>query len=101
MTDGILQEQHAHYNRLLNGRVETTSSSSYPYAKIGYSHTKVVDSFHPSPDSSSKLRVTTDEKTGAVNDCVVKERLGDLNVYCPRRKVDWRVSVNTETPGPL
>lgn len=97
----FFQEQHAHYNRLLNGRVETTSSSSYPYAKIGYAHTKVVDSFHPSPGSGSKLRVTTDEKTGVVNDCVIKERLGDLNVYCPRRKVDWRVSVNIETPGPL
>ena len=100
-----MQDQHAHFNRLLNGRVETTNTASYPYAKIAYSHTKVIDSFHhhaspPAPSSgSSKLRLTVDEKTGNVKECVVKERIANINIYSPRHKVDWRISVNTETPG--
>ena len=112
LTFFFLQDQHAHFNRLLNGRVETTNTPSYPYARIGYSHTKVVDSFHhyappppqqqqPGPGSSgsSKLRLTVDEKTGNVKECVVKERIANMNIYSPRHKVDWRISVNTETPG--
>ncbi|KAF8315577.1 mRNA capping enzyme [Clavulina sp. PMI_390] len=93
-------EQHAHYNRLLNGRVETTNSSNYPHAKIGYSHTRVVDSFHPSPSPrpNSKLRLTRDERTGAVQECVIKERLGNIDIFCPRHNVDWRISVNVEIP---
>lgn len=43
--------------------------------------------------------MTTDEKTGAVRECVTKTRLADLNIYSPKRKVDWRISINVETPG--
>ena len=28
-----------------------------------------------------------------------KIRLGDLNIYSPKRAADWRVSVNLEVPG--
>jgi len=94
------QEQHAHFNRLLNERVKITNTSTYPYAKIGCSHSKVVDSFHSSGTSGNKLRLTVDERTGNVKASVIKERIANINVYCPRRKVDWRVSVNTETPVP-
>jgi len=90
-------EQHEHFNRLLNGRVETTNSPSYPHARIGYSHSKVVDSFHRH-SSANKLRLTIEEKSGNVKECVIKERIANINVYSPRHKVDWRVSVNTETP---
>jgi hypothetical protein len=45
--------------------------------------------------------VTRDEKTGAVIECMRKIRLGDLNVYSPKREADWRVSVNLEVPGAL
>jgi hypothetical protein len=43
--------------------------------------------------------VTKDERTGEVVECVRKIRLGDLNVYSPKRAADWRVSVNLEVPS--
>jgi polynucleotide 5'-triphosphatase len=43
--------------------------------------------------------MTRDEKSGAIVECVKKIRLGDLNVYSPKRNADWRVSVNVECPG--
>ena len=46
-----------------------------------------------------QIRVTRNEKTGEVRECKRKVRLGDLNIYCPKRLVDWRVSVNVEIPG--
>lgn len=45
------------------------------------------------------MRVTRDEKTGAVLECVRKIRLADLNIYSPKRAADWRISVNLEVPG--
>lgn len=30
-----------------------------------------------------------------------KVRLGNLDIYCPKRNADWRVSVNLEVPGTL
>lgn len=45
--------------------------------------------------------MTRDEKTGEVLECMRKIRLGDLNVYSPKREADWRVSVNLEVPGAL
>ncbi|KAF8879086.1 CYTH-like domain-containing protein [Gymnopilus junonius] len=47
-----------------------------------------------------KIRVTRDTNTGVVVECMRKVRLGDLNVYCPKREADWRVSVNLEIPMP-
>lgn len=32
-------------------------------------------------------------------DAVEKVRLGDLNVYCPGRGLDWRLSCSVERPG--
>lgn len=46
-----------------------------------------------------KIRVTTNEKTGTVLECMRKIRLGDLNIYSPKRDADWRVSVNLEVPS--
>jgi len=59
-----------------------------------------MDSFYPSTSGSDrdKIRVTRDEKTGTVLECMRKIRLGDLNVYSPKREADWRVSVNLEVP---
>ncbi len=79
--------------------MEQTGRDSHKRARIHYSHTKVIDSFHKAPDSASKIRVTTEEKTGSVKECIVKSRVADLNIYCPKRNVDWRISVNTEIPS--
>lgn len=48
---------------------------------------------------AEKIRVTRDEKSGTVVQCVRKIRLGDLNIFSPQRGADWRVSVNLEVPG--
>ena len=71
-----------------------------PELGITYEHLHLVDNFF-APDSGrgEKIRVTRDEKTNQVRACMRKVRLGDLNIYCPKRAVDWRVSVNLEIPG--
>ncbi|KAH9480350.1 mRNA-capping enzyme subunit beta [Psilocybe cubensis] len=117
--------QHKHFNTLLNKLKMESPSGASP---LGYSHLYLIDSFYAfDPSSSSgagasssssssggmgmggggergergeKVRVTTDEKTKAVIECVRKVRLGDLNVYSPKREADWRVSVNLEIPVP-
>jgi len=98
----MTSKQHQHFNVLLNGL--KTSPPSTVLTPLNYTHLYLVDSFYPSPDSSSgpddKIRVTRDERTGEVKECVKKIRLGDLNIYCPKRVADWRISVNIEIPVP-
>jgi len=74
---------------------------SNPGSPIEYAHLKLVDSFYMSDHSHDRdrIRVTRDEKTGIVQEITKKMRLGDLNIYCPKRSADWRVSVNLEVPG--
>jgi len=89
-------------------RFESNMTSTSPpptvLTPLDYTHRYLVDSFYPSPDPSSgpddKIRVTRDERTGEVKECVKKIRLGDLNIYCPKRVADWRISVNVEIPVP-
>jgi polynucleotide 5'-triphosphatase len=67
---------------------------------IEYVHQHLVDSFHETGGGGGgKVRVQRDERTGRVVECVRKTRLADLNVYCPKRQADFRVSVNIEQPG--
>lgn len=92
---------------MLNDRVAFTASSSYTHAPLGAKHTQTVDEFYPLPQSyssshandaygESKLRVSRDERTGQLLECIIKRRLGDLHVLSPKREVDWRISVNVE-----
>ncbi|KAF8073911.1 CYTH-like domain-containing protein [Lyophyllum atratum] len=92
--------QHKHYNSLLNNLKNASTQPSHPASPLGYSHLHLVDSFYPSenPHDRDKIRVTRDEKTGSVIACMRKIRLGDLNIYSPRRAADWRISVNLEVP---
>jgi hypothetical protein len=69
----------------------------FPRTQLAYQHTKLIDSFYPS-SGHEKIRVTTDE-SGRVIECIRKVRLGDLNIYSPKREADWRVSVNLEIPS--
>lgn len=89
--------QHKHFNELLNGLKLSPPSSAT--SSISYTHLRLIDSFYQSPDSRDKIRVTRDEKTGKVEQCVRKVRLGDLDIYSPKRAADWRISVNVEVPG--
>jgi hypothetical protein len=94
----IEKNQHRHFNTLLNELKTTSAQSSHPAAPLGYKHLYLIDSFYPS-DGGEKIRVTREEKTGVVTQCVRKIRLGNLNIYSPKRAADWRVSVNLEVPG--
>jgi len=96
-------KQHEHLNRMLNDRVAFTASTSYAHAPLAARHLVTMDEFftispsHPHNDSGEgKIRVTRDEKTGQLVECIKKRRLGDLHILCPKREVDWRLSVNLE-----
>jgi len=65
---------------------------------VDYSHLHLVDTFYPG-EGNEKIRVTRDEDTSTVVETMRKIRLGDLNVYSPKREADWRVSVNLEVPS--
>lgn len=92
--------QHKHYNTMLNTLQGMPRPPSNPGSPIEYAHLKLVDSFYVSDNSHDRdrIRVTRDEKTGIVQEITKKMRLGDLNIYCPKRSADWRVSVNLEVP---
>ena len=95
------KSQHKHYNTLLNTLKTSSDQPSHPSSPLSYAHRYLVDSFYTSdnPRDREKIRVTRDEKTGTVTECMRKKRLGDLNIYCPKRTADWRISVNLESPG--
>lgn len=85
----------------------TPGSSRIP---LSYAHKKERDTFyeiapsalpplvqhHLNPRHKPKVRVTTDQRTGAVLARIVKCRLADLDVYSPKTNLDWRISVNLE-----
>ncbi|KAJ7366731.1 CYTH-like domain-containing protein [Mycena albidolilacea] len=92
--------QHKHFNTRLNELKIASAQPGFPSTPIAYTHLHLVDSFYPTdnPHDKDKIRVTRDEKTGNVLECMRKIRLGDLNIYSPKRAADWRVSVNLEVP---
>ncbi|GAA5884298.1 hypothetical protein JCM6882_002217 [Rhodosporidiobolus microsporus] len=96
--------QHKSFNRLLNSRVEETASPSYPSAIVRYAHTREVDTFHELPQPGGprrKVRVTRDQKGVKQPHAVEKVRVADMNVFSPKRRFDWRVSVSLENPAPI
>ena len=84
---------------MLNQLQSTSQQPSHPSSPIKHAHLRLVDSFYTTDNSHDKIRVTREEKTGIVQEVTKKIRLGDLNIYCPKRFADWRVSVNLEVPG--
>lgn len=94
------QAQHQHYNILLNRLKEASDKPGHHSSSIEYAHSHLVDSFYASenPRDREKIRVTRNEKTGDVIATVKKIRLGNLDVYSPKRAADWRISVNVEVP---
>ncbi|OLL24507.1 mRNA-capping enzyme subunit beta, partial [Neolecta irregularis DAH-3] len=89
----ITPKQHFHFNQLLNQQV---------VHGLTYSHSKLVDNFHPDSSSTDRrgplIRVTTVESTSEIKQCVQKKRLANLDVYSPNDLFDWRISVNSEIP---
>ncbi|POY72214.1 hypothetical protein BMF94_4720 [Rhodotorula taiwanensis] len=98
------QSQHAHFNQLLNMRVEEAAQPSYPHARIRYTHTRELDTFHsvPAPAGGTrKVRVTRDQKDPTKVKAVEKVRVADMNIFSPKRLFDWRISVSLEVPTPV
>ena len=118
---GRVQVQHKHINNYLNKVVMDSKRSSSqetaeaPRIPLDYVHTRERDSFYELPADKyhilpssirdtlnsrhkTRVRVTTDQKTGKVLKKIVKARIADMNVLSPSTAFDWRVSVNMEMP---
>lgn len=84
---------------------------------MDYKHTKETDTFYeltqagalalpqsiasglninPRHANKSKVRITTDQKTGKELAKIIKARVADIDIYSPRTLFDWRISVNVE-----
>ena len=101
-TGAAPQNQHKHFNMLLNDLKTGAAPRPPGSTEVSYTHLHLVDSFYPASDNErerEKIRVTRDERTGEVLETLRKVRLADMNVHCPKRAVDWRISVNVEVPG--
>ena len=85
---------------MLNSLEQTSRQQDHPSSPLRYQHSYLKDSFYnPEDRSGDKVRVTRDEKTGDVKECLKKIRLGNLDIYSPKWNADWRVSINLEVPG--
>jgi len=106
--------QHKALNVYLN---HETGKSQQRREKIQYQHMVQVDKFYEVPAAMlerlpeflqkcrarkphvrPRVRISTDAKTGAVRESIIKFRIEDLEVYCPRRadQCDYRVSISLE-----
>ncbi|OAX79636.1 hypothetical protein ACJ72_06042 [Emergomyces africanus] len=102
--------QHRAVNDFLNDTVKSSISQPGTRIPLTYAHKKERDTFyeisssalppiiqhHLNPRHKPKVRVTTDQQTGAVLARIIKCRIADLDVYSPRTCLDWRISVNLE-----
>uniref|UniRef100_D8PXD9 mRNA-capping enzyme subunit beta n=1 Tax=Schizophyllum commune (strain H4-8 / FGSC 9210) TaxID=578458 RepID=D8PXD9_SCHCM len=94
-------KQHQHFNHQLNKLHALSNEPGHPSSPVGYAHHYLVDSFYGN-DRDAKIRVTRDEKAdNRVVECVRKIKLANLEIYCPKWPVDWRVTVSLECPVPL
>jgi hypothetical protein len=97
------KRQHKAFNEHLNAQVQDRARPG----RIQYKHTKSTDRTYGAPTHGSavgrgrNVRVTTDDKTGAVLETISKETLDSLNIYCPDAPFDIRISVNMEHRHPL
>jgi polynucleotide 5'-triphosphatase len=80
--------QHSRFNSFLNGFVNEKS-------KIKYKHLYEIDQFFD-VKGVGKVRNTVDEKTGLQKNCIIKQKMGNLEVYMPSSNLDYRISVNLE-----
>ncbi|WFD26666.1 mRNA-capping enzyme subunit beta [Malassezia nana] len=97
-------KQHRSFNQLLNELVHY-SSGMEGARRVFYKHVHETDSFHDEVLPTGEhvhLRVTRDSKTQQIKPggVVAKKRIDDLNVFCPMRMYDFRISISTETPMP-
>lgn len=110
--------QHKALNVYLN---QETGKSQQRRERISYKHVVEVDTFYELPPAkmaqlppvlqrfrdrkpqfSPRVRVTTDARTGQVKEKIIKFRIEDLEVLCPRRpdQCDYRISISLEYQYP-
>lgn len=117
----MTEEQHRSYNVFLNealmsSRQKKVEAEAKTRVPLGYVHTKETDSFFellPNAEAAispqirshlntrpgqnrTKVRVTTDQKTKQELAKMIKVRLADLDIHCPRSPFDCRISINME-----
>ncbi|PWN25973.1 mRNA triphosphatase CET1 [Jaminaea rosea] len=98
---GMSQEAHRHFNGLLNGLCQPAQGRP----RVQYKRHNEIDYFHGT-GRGERLRVTKEAESLRTKPrgCIVKHRLGNLEVHCPGRHFDFRISVNLEVqatePGP-
>jgi len=73
--------------------------------RVSYKHVRETDSFYDEvlpTGESVHLRVTRDSQTQEIKPggVVAKKRVDDLNIFCPMRMYDYRISISTENPMP-
>lgn len=92
------QGTHRHFNhQILNPAFTASQQSPHP---IAYTHLHELDTFVALPGAGNrKVRIRRNKKTGQIVDIVEKRRLADLNVYCPMRRFDYRLSISEEIPS--
>ena len=82
------QPQHQQLNNLLNSLVT-------PSRRVSYRRVREIDYAY-----RNRVRVTRDSDTLAIRQphgIIRKNRLADMNIYCPNQGFDFRISINTET----
>lgn len=119
---GMTLAEHRMMNEFLNERVrQNTAKGCVGTAnEIFYSHPKENDEFyelseegrkhlpselhhwimkgsHAKRRNEIKVRRTVDKTTGAVTAQIIKTRIADINITCPRNRFDYRISISLET----
>ncbi|KAI8820124.1 CYTH-like domain-containing protein [Fimicolochytrium jonesii] len=84
--------QHGNFNKLLNFYVEQGQGR-----RVQYAHTKIMDEVYES--RGNKVRVSTDQKTKQIIECVTKRRLANLEIHLPNSHLDIRITVSLEIPA--
>ncbi|KAJ3121233.1 mRNA-capping enzyme subunit beta [Physocladia obscura] len=86
-------DYHGNFNRLLNKAVEDQRGA------IRYTHRYEADKFYsPRRQNGEKVRVSVNKKTDEIIAVIEKTRVANLNVYSPNTGLDYRISINVETP---
>lgn len=103
---GVPQRMFQRVNEALNRRVEElgaarrSAGQDYKGPVLQYQRKRTVDTFHAEVATGRTVRVSRDQQTNAITECVAKRRLGNLNIFCPRSALDFRISASQEVSVP-
>jgi polynucleotide 5'-triphosphatase len=117
----MTMEQHKRMNMYLNGQVRESKMPGASRPPVEYKHTREVDMFYELGQEQfatlpemvkrlihaggvrQRIRVTRDQKTNEVIRCMIKHRIGNLEISSPQTEWDYRIGINLEInyPGPI